>query len=116
MWPQSWITKKDDVARALSAWDGAMAEPWEYSVSHKQFLLRLHHLGNSAAGSLFVFCKACDDVAFKSSWHGARVVLGEKKGQLRPEFQLTDGERLNVRAGAIFAASSPDYHVSLRDQ
>ena len=118
MWPQSWTKGREEVLRELRSWQGATAQGWAYSVSHSQFLVRLYRdedLKGSPIVSLYLWLKSCDRVSFCDVWRGAHISIEEKEGQYGPEFIVTDGERLHVQCGAIFATSASE-SVRLEDQ
>ena len=118
MWPQSWIKGREEVLRELRNWEGATAQGWAYSVSHSQFLVRLHRekdLKGTPLVSLYLWLKNCDRVSFSDVWRGANISIQEIKGQYGQEFIVTDEGRLHVQCGAVFAASATE-SVRLEDQ
>jgi hypothetical protein len=113
MWPQSWIKGKEDVLRELKHWEGAKAQAWAYSVSHGQFLVRLYreegHQKHESPSSLYMYLKVCDRVEFDSLWRDAHIHIDEKKGEHGPEFIVSDGNRLSITCGAVFATVSQEF-------
>ncbi len=104
--------------RELRSWQGVTAQGWAYSVSHSQFLLRLYReeepKGNPIV-SLYIWLKSCDRVSFSDVWRDAHISIEEKKGKYGPEFVVTDGDRLHVQCGAVFASWATEF-VRLEDQ
>lgn len=112
MWPKEWIRGKADVLRELKLWEGASAQGWAYSVSHSQFLVRLQReedLKGSTRRSFYLYLKDCHRVSFSDSWHGAKIQIEEQPGKFGPEYFVTDGDRLAVHCGGVFAAESPHF-------
>jgi len=60
-----------ELARALREWRGASARPWAYFASHATFQLELKKGGRRA----FLWCVACDRLAFPRYWEDARIEL-----------------------------------------
>jgi hypothetical protein len=118
MWPQSWIRGKTEVLRQLHGYQGATAQPWEYSVSHSQFVLRIHReedLKGLALVSFYLWMKNCDQVSFFGLWREANIQIEERQGKYGPRFVVSDGEHLVVDCGAVFAAASSEI-IRLDDQ
>jgi hypothetical protein len=105
MWPAIWEAEGERIRELLEKWQGATAEAWGYTVSHGQFLLRLHR---HSPKSLFVWCKDCRSVQFASSWQDSDVRLERNPGGV---LLATDGENLNVSCASVHAVESEDYDV-----
>jgi hypothetical protein len=111
MWPKSWITGRADVLHELESWRGATAQAWAYSVSHSQFLVRLYReedLKGSPLVSLYLYLKVCDRVSFVGIWRDASIQIAERAGKYGREFVVSDGDRLRIECGAVFAAASTE--------
>jgi hypothetical protein len=111
-WPKEWIRGRDDVLRELKLWEGANAQGWAYTISHAQFLVRLHReedLKRSPPRSFYLYLKDCHRVSFSGSWLGANIQIEEKKGKFGPEYFVSDGERLFIHCGYVFAAESSQF-------
>jgi hypothetical protein len=107
MWPAIWVSQSEQLVMLFAKWRGSMAEPWAYSVSHGQFLLRLHR---ESPRSLFVWCKNCQRVSFASHWREAAVQLSVGSSG---HVTLLDGQHLSVSCGAVFAAETEAFDVQL---
>jgi hypothetical protein len=105
MWPAIWVSSEPEIHELLVRWHGSMAQAWAYSVSHGQFLLRLHR---GAPRSLFVYCKACHQVRFESHWQDSAITLSAGPAH---QFTLADREYLNVSCLAVFVAETENYDV-----
>ena len=105
MWPANWESEEERVQVLLEEWRGSMAEAWAYTVSHGQFLLRLHRQSEE---SLFVWFKNCRNVQFAPSWQASSVKLERNAdGALL----ATDGGNLNVSCASIQVAENDGFDV-----
>ena len=104
--------------RELHRYQGAAAQPWEYSVSHSQFLLRIYReddLKGLTLVSFYLWMKDCDRVSFFGLWRGANIQIEERRGEYGPRFLVSDCEHVVVDCGAVFAAESGE-RIRLDDQ
>ena len=105
MWPATWETEEERVRAQIAKWQGSMAEPWAYTVSHGQFLLRLHR---QTPESLFIWCKNCRNVRFGSSWQKSDIQL---EGTGSGAVSLTDDGNLNVSCASVHVTENDSYDV-----
>lgn len=105
MWPGNWESDEEEIEALLKRWQGSMAEAWAYTVSHGQFLLRLHRQSEE---SLFVWFKGCRSVQFAPSWQESNVKLESNPGGI---LLATDGGNLNVSCTSIHVAVTEGYDV-----
>jgi hypothetical protein len=108
-----WTKTSDEMAKLLGHWRGARAEIWEFSHAHCQLLIRFFREGTNPLHSMYLLCKDCRNVTFHNSWPEMEVRVDWTSG---PETHtVSDGGRLRVNCGAVFAIES-DTFISLRDQ
>ena len=106
MWPSKWIRIETESPELLAQCRGLRGEPWSYSTSHSQMLVRFYHDGSLAG--IYLWCKSCDLVHFESSWLDADVRVEISQGRYGLVYTITDGERLRIVCGAAFLAESPE--------
>ena len=115
MWTSRWTKSSDELARLLAHWRGARAEVWEYSCGHGQLVIRIFREGPNPMHSLYLLCKDCRSVQFHSSWPEMDVRVDWKSGDDTPRHTVSDGNRLRVDCGGLFAVES-DTFIHLGDQ
>jgi hypothetical protein len=103
------------MAKLLGHWRGARAELWEYSHSHGQLLIRFFRESPNSVHSMYLLCKDCRTVHFHNSWPDMEVRVDWTSSAEGSAHTVSDGSRLRVECGAVFAVES-DTFISLRDQ
>ena len=106
MWPKIWIQTNPGNQTLLQKWQGSVAEPWAYSVSHSQFLLRLHR---NSQESLFVWCKGCSQVSFQEHWTSANLSVSGESDQ---ELKVIDDPHLSIICSAAYVAETDEYNIT----
>ena len=115
MWTSKWTKNSDEMAKLLGHWRGARAEVWEYSHGHAQLLIRFFREGPHTARSMYLLCRDCRSVHFYSSWPDMDVRIDWTSGSAGSSHVVSDGTRLRVECGAVFAIES-DTFISIREQ
>ena len=103
------------MAKLLAHWRGARAEIWEYSHIHGQLLIRFFRDATSPLHSMYLLCKDCRAVHFHNSWPDMDVRVDWTSGAEYSTHTVSDGTRMHVDCGAVFAIESATF-ISLRDQ
>jgi hypothetical protein len=106
MWPTNWLRIESEFPELLTQCRGLRGEPWSYSTSHSQMLVRFYRDGSLAG--IYLYCKNCESVQFRTSWLDANVRVEILEGPHGPVYTITDGDRLHIVCGAAFLAQSPD--------
>lgn len=114
MWPSNWVRIEDESPQLLDRCRGLRGQAWEYSTSHSEMLVRFYTSGASAG--IFLFCKNCESVQFKSDWLEANVRVAVSRGEYGLVYTIKDGDRLQIVCGAAFLAETSDYNIALRHQ
>jgi hypothetical protein len=113
---QKHAKKLEDISLLVRDWQGCRVEAWEYSVSHGQFLVRVHREDPNDIFSLFLLCKNCYRVNFISHWINSNLEISISQGELGTVWLLKDADNLSVTSGALFAVVSDDWRgVNIRD-
>jgi hypothetical protein len=113
---QSYAKTIEEISLLICEWKGSRAQAWEYTVSHGQFLVRLHRDDDPDDLSLFLWCKGCYRVNFTSHWVNSNLEISKSQGEYGTVWLLKDADNLSVSSSALFAFVSDDWHsVNLRD-
>lgn len=107
MWPSVWFPVESEFLPLMDRCQGLIGQPWAYSTSHGQFLVRFYREGSESG--IYLYCKDCDALRFDSSWREARPTLHFVQGPTGHRIEIQDGERLKVSCGSAFLAESADY-------
>ena len=107
MWPSKWLTIQDDGAELFTRCRGLQAQPWSYSVSHGQLLIRFY--APSEIAGIYLYCKVCDNVQFVKYWKNANPKVETSQGRHGKIYTITDGDRLRIVCGVAFIAECAEF-------
>ena len=109
MWLANLTRSDKELLGLIQRWKGSRVQPWEYSVSHGQLLVRFHRDGPSPIPSFYLYCKDCHSVQFESHWVGADVHLSTSSGKYGLQITVVDGDHLRVICGAVAGVESEEF-------
>lgn len=109
MWLGRVTEDEKGLAQLLERWRGSKGQPWEYSVSHGQLLVRFFREGSNSISSFYLYCKNCHSVQFQDHWVNADVRVSTSRGRHGPLVTIVDGNSLRVVCGAAFGVESEEF-------
>ena len=107
MWPSKWLKIHDEGAELFTRCRGLRAEPWSFSTSHGQMLVRFYR--PKSESGIYLYCKICEYVQFISLWDDADPKVETSQGQYGKIYTITDGDRLRIVCGAALIAEWPHF-------
>ena len=107
MWPSNWLSIEKEGAELFARCRGLQAQPWSYSVSHGQLLIRFYT--PSKIAGIYLYCKICEIVQFVKYWEDASPKIDISQGRHGKIYTVTDGNRLRIVCGAAFIAECPEF-------
>jgi hypothetical protein len=110
-----WNRIKDDPTAFLEAVRGFSLQPWEFAVSHANYLLRFFR--PPAMGGIYLLCSSCELVHFQTdSWRGSAIAIASQSDRRGIAYSVSDGEKLRIVCRALSWAESPAWVRLLRPE